>query len=85
MTDLAKRLLASIEQHGKTNVAGLYKLFPHEGQLDIDFAIIELCKEGWCIYNKSQVVEGFKKDIPTVRRSSKKFYIEQSLFNDNNE
>lgn len=47
MTDLTIRLLASIEQHGKTNVSGLYKLFPHESKFNIDQSIIELVNEGW--------------------------------------
>jgi len=80
MKDLSKRILASIEQHGKTNVSGLYKLFPHEGELDIDFAIKELVELGWIKHNLTQVCEGFKKDIPCVFRTSKQYYNQQELF-----
>lgn len=30
MKELSKRLLASIENHGKMIVTGVYKLYPHE-------------------------------------------------------
>lgn len=61
MTDLAKRLLASIENHGKSNMDGIYKLYPHESRADINTAIIELDTLGWVYYRKSQVIDGDKK------------------------
>jgi len=81
LSNLAYRLLASIENHGKSNMTGIYKLYPHETKRAIDNAIKELDVAGWIIYRETQTVEGFKKDIPSVRRSKKQYYNEQQLFN----
>jgi hypothetical protein len=80
MTDLMKRLLASIESHGKSDVTGIYKLYPHESPQDIDAAIASLDAAGWVHYRKSQTIEGLRGMIPNVRRSSKQVYTEQKLF-----
>jgi hypothetical protein len=80
MTDLEHRLLASIENHGKSDMKGIYKLYPHEKPVDIDKAIAQLDADGWVHYRKSQVIDGDKKNIPNVRRSSKQLYVAGKLF-----
>lgn len=82
MNDLQKRLLASIENHGKSDMRGIYKLYPHESTKDIDAAIAQLDADGWVHYRLTQVIDGDKRDIPNVRRSSKQFWTETSLFDD---
>ncbi len=67
MTNLASRLLASIENHGKSTMQGIYKLYPHETKKNIDDAVVELDKDGWILFRQSMVVDGLKHDIPNVR------------------
>jgi len=79
MTDLSKRILSSIEAHGKCTIDGVYKLYPHETKKNIDDAIAELDSLGWIKYRLQMTVDGIKHDIPNVRRSRKQLYSQQTL------
>lgn len=79
MTDLSKRLLASIENHGKSDIKGIYKLYPHETKEDIDASLQELDSLGWVIVRQTQVVGGERSKIPNVRRSKKQYYTQSQL------
>lgn len=80
MQDLKMRLLASVENHGKMNVDGVYKLYPHETKKNIDHALGELDAEGWVCLRQTQVVDGNKVFIPNVRRSRKQLYTQPQIF-----
>lgn len=47
MTNLAQRLLASIDVHVMSLVTGIQKLYTHEKPEDIEAALTELKTEGW--------------------------------------
>lgn len=85
MTELANRLLASIENHGRSAVTGMYKLYPHEKKEDVLAALYELKNEGW-VKITMKTIEAFegakhvkKKVEKNVSRTSKQMYSQPSL------
>lgn len=85
MTDLANRLLASIENHGRSAVTGMYKLYPHETKEAILAALYELKEAGW-VKITMKTIEAFegskhvkKKVEKNVSRTSKQYYSQPSL------
>lgn len=85
MTNLAQRLLASIDVHVMSLVTGIQKLYTHEKPEDIEAALTELKTEGWIkiSYRSVQLGPSKKEKRPyIVRRTDKKLYDQQTLFND---
>lgn len=80
MEDLKKRLLASVEAHGKSDVTGIYNLYPHERKFSILRSLIELKHEGWVILRKTQMIDDMRYPRPNVRRSRKQYYSQPLLF-----
>lgn len=81
MNDLKTRLLASIEAHGKSDITGVYGLYPHEKKISILRALILLKLEGWVYLRKTQMIDGLRYDRPNVRRTRKQRYTQLNLIN----
>lgn len=79
MSYLKKRLLATIEVHGKSDISGIYNLYPHERRFSILRSLLILKNEGWIKIRKSRTVDGF--DIPqvNVQRTKKQRYAQLSF------
>jgi hypothetical protein len=80
MESLKERLLASIEYHGKSDITGVYALYPHEKPLHILRALFTLRNEGWLIIRKTQTIDGDLYPRPNVRRSKKQMFTQNNLF-----
>lgn len=87
MTDLAHRLLASIENHGRSAVTGIYKLYPHESKAEVLAAITELIANGWVKMSFKTVELPHKPGKPkmyervekNVWRTNKQMYSQPNL------
>lgn len=79
MNNLNKRLLSSIENHGKCDILGILKLFPEFKQFTILRGLFELRNDGWVKVNKFRTIEGVKTHNPNVYRTRKQLYSQTSL------
>lgn len=80
LSDVQKALLASVEAHGKSDLKGVYHLYPHLKKDIIDETLAQLQDMGWVKVRKTQVIDGERKSIPCVMRTAKKLYKQQVLF-----
>ncbi len=85
MTDLAQRLLTSIDVHVVSRFDGICKLYAHESRENILAACKQLVTDGWIkmTWHTVQTGPSKKEKRPfNVRRTSKQSYSEQTIFND---
>lgn len=83
MTDLAKRLLASIDVHVVSRFDGICKLYAHESRESILEACKQLQTSGWIkmTWHNVQTGPSKKEKRPlNLRRTKKQMYTEQTLF-----
>lgn len=77
--DLKKSLLSSIENHGKSDIAGIYNLYPHVRRFSILRNLFILQTEGWVIIRKTRTQDECLVRAPNVRRSRKKLFTQQAI------
>ena len=82
MTDLAKMLFATLENHGKQSVAGLYKQYPYWVKESVRLALYELKDNGLVKITMKIIWVKFKpvKTEKNISRTSKQYYTQPSLF-----
>ncbi len=79
MDNLKKRLLSSVELHGKVDIYGLLSLYPSFTKRQIIRQLFVLRDEGWIKINKTRMIDGVVTKNPCVLRTKKQLYTQAHL------
>lgn len=74
MNNLKKRLLSSIELHGKCDIHGLLQIYPEFNLFTILRNLFILQNEGWIKVRKTRTIDGITTKNPNVARTNKQMY-----------
>jgi hypothetical protein len=79
MEALKKRLLSTIELHGKCDIHGLQLMYKDVSKITVIKGLFHLKNEGWIKLNKTRTIDGIVSNNPCVFRTKKTLYIQLSL------
>ena len=79
MKTLKKRLLSSVEVHGKVDIYGIFILFPDFKKFTVYRRLFELQGEGWIKIRKTRSIGGITSPSPNVSRTKKQLYEQLNL------